>query len=223
MFATTLQQIPWFPVTFAVLDDHNRHRFHNPRGNYTPFIEKLHNLHNQQTPPVIELPTFTPDVPMSSSVDGGDVTSPPDQKMDDDSVEAPLVEEGEEEAGEASFIVEGEEEVEADSNESWGDRASRADRPELVVAAMPLEDLETLLPAEAYEPPAVHEAFMGALRAWMNRLFKWRQGFRERRSEWLDKALNGHVPWGVLWLKDIRGLAWEKRIRGELHALQTHF
>ncbi len=37
MFGTTLQQLPWFPVTFAVLDDHNTLRIQDPRGNFGRF------------------------------------------------------------------------------------------------------------------------------------------------------------------------------------------
>jgi hypothetical protein len=61
VFGTTLQQLPWFPVTFAVLDDHNTFRLQNPRGNFGPFSEQLHNPRNRRAPPVIELPTVTPD------------------------------------------------------------------------------------------------------------------------------------------------------------------
>jgi uncharacterized protein (TIGR02452 family) len=37
VFGTTLQQLPSFPITFAVLDDHNTLRLHNPRGISVPF------------------------------------------------------------------------------------------------------------------------------------------------------------------------------------------
>jgi hypothetical protein len=123
---------------------------------------------------------------------------PPARGMDEDGDEAPL-----------TLDPEGYEH--GHLNEFWGDRASRADCPERVVAKMPLVDLETFPPAEAREPLVAHDAIMGVLRMWMNKLFKWRRSFRETRNEWISKVINGHVPWGALWLKEIRGLAWDER------------
>jgi hypothetical protein len=106
--------------------------------------------------------------------------SPPARGMDEDGDEAPL-----------TLDPEGDED--GDLNEFWGDRASRADCPERVVAKMPLVDLETFPPAEAYEPLVARDAFMGVLRMWMNKLFKWRSSFREKRNEWVSKVINGHL------------------------------